>query len=45
MVEEGLQHLKMELAVAQPRMHPEEVIQEAEGVFPEEEETEEGAEK
>ena len=38
MVEEDLQHLKMELAVAQPIMHPQEVMKEAEGVFLEEEE-------
>ena len=44
MVEEDLQHLEMELAVAQPSMHPEKVMQEAEGVFLEEEEAEEEAE-
>ena len=41
MVEEDLQHLEMDLAVAQPSMHSEKVMQEAEGVFPEEEEAEE----
>ena len=44
MVEEDLQHLEMELAVAQPSMHPEKVMQEAEGGFPKEEEAEEDAE-
>ena len=43
MVEEDLQHLEMALAVAQPSMHLEKVMQEAEGVFPEEEEAEEEA--
>ena len=45
MVEEDLQHLEMELAVAQPSMHPGKVMQEAEGVFLEEDEAEEEAEK
>ena len=45
MVEEDLQHLKMELATAQPSMHPQEVMQEAEGVLLEEEEEEEEEEK
>jgi len=44
-VEEDLQHLEMELVVAQPSMHPEKVMQEAEEVFPEEQEAEEEAEK
>ena len=45
MVEEDLQHLNMELASAQPSMHPQEVMQEAEGVFLEEEEVEEVEDK
>ena len=36
MVEEDLQHLEMELVVAQPSMNLETVMQEAEGVFLEE---------
>ena len=45
MVVADLQHLKKELAVAQPSMHPQEVMQEAEGVFLEEEEAKEEEEK
>ena len=44
-VEEDLQHLNMELAAGQPSMHPQEVMQEAEGFFLEEEEVEEEEEK
>jgi len=44
-VEEVLQHLEMDLAVAQVNMHPHEVMQVAEGVFPEEEEGEAEEEK
>jgi len=39
-LEEGLQHLEMELAAAQVSMHTQEVIQAGEGVFLEEEEAE-----
>ena len=38
MVEEDLEHLNMELAIAQTSMQPQEVMQVAEGVFLEEEE-------
>ena len=44
-VEEDLQNLKMELAAAQVSMHPQEVMQVAKGVFPEEEEVEVEEEK
>ena len=40
MVEEGLQHQGMELAVAHLIMHPQKVMQGAEGVPTEEEEVE-----
>ena len=45
MVEEGLQHLDMELVATQVNIHPHEVMQVAKGVFPEEEEAEVEEEK
>ena len=45
MVEEGLQHPRMELAAAHLRMHPQRVMQGVEGVTIEEEEAEEEVEK
>ena len=45
MVEEDLQHQEMELAVAQLSMHPQKVMQVAEGVPIEEEEAEAEEEK
>ena len=45
MVEEGLQHLEMELAAAHLRMHPHRVMQGAEGVPTEEEEAKAEEEK
>ena len=44
-VEEGLQHQEMELAAAHLKMHPQKVMQEAEGVPTEEEEVEKNEEK
>ena len=45
MVEEDLQHQEMELAAAHLSMHPQKVIQVAEGVLTEEEEAEAEEEK
>ena len=45
MVEEDLQHQEMELAAAHLSMHPQKVIQVAEGVLIEEEEAEKEEEK
>ena len=45
MVEEYLQHLEANLATAQVSMHPQEVMQVAEGFFQEEEEVEVEEEK
>ena len=45
MVEEDLQHLEMELAAARISIHPQKVMQVAEGVFSEEEEAKAEEEK
>ena len=45
MVEEGLQHQEMELAAAHLKMHPQKLMQGAEGVPTEEEEAETEKEK